>query len=119
MSKMKKPPVSHTPTYVAQVITECFGHTRTAANKLKMSQGTVRNYINKYPECKEAWEDAVSDIVGQAEQNLYEFVVDGDRTATLFVLKTLARNKYSEQQTNMDNGTEEPIEFELDEGNNG
>lgn len=119
MSNAKKPPVSHPPAFVAQVLSECFGNTKAAAHKLKMTVPTVRNYIKKYPECKEAWEDAVSDIVGQAEQNLYEFVLEGDRTATLFVLKTLARQKYSEQQPNMENGTEEAIEFELDEGTNG
>lgn len=109
-NKIKKPPVSHTPEYVAQVIVESFGNTAIAAQKLKMTTPTVRNYIRKYPVCKDAWEEAVADIVGQAEQNLYEFVMDGDRQATFFVLKTLAKNKYSEGQVQQ-TAVEEPLEF--------
>lgn len=108
--KIRKPPVSHTPEYVAQVIVESYGNTGIAANKLKMTPATVRNYIKKYPVCKEAWEEAVSDIVGQAEQNLYEFVMERDKAATFFVLKTLAKNKYSEGQVQQA-VQEEPLEF--------
>ena len=118
MIKHKKPPVSQTPTFVAQVLTECYGHTGAAAAKLKMTPATVRNYIKRYPECKDAWEDAVKDIVVQAEENLYEFVLNGDRTATLFVLKTLARQKYSEQQPVAECGVEESIDFVVDAGTN-
>ena len=108
--KIRKPPVSHTPEYVAQVIVESYGNTGIAANKLKMTPATVRNYIKKYPVCKDAWEEAVSDIVGQAEQNLYEFVMERDKAATFFVLKTLAKNKYSEGQVQQA-VQEEPLEF--------
>lgn len=111
--KPRKPPVSHPPTFVAQIITECLGHTGNAAIKLKMTPASVRSYIHKYPVCKDAYEDALTDIVGHAEQNLYEFVLDGDRTATLFVLKTLARAKYSEQQQPQYDSPE-PINFEID-----
>lgn len=116
--KIKKPPVSHTPEFVAQVIVESFGNTGIAANKLKMTPATVRNYIKKYPVCKDAWEEAVSDIVGQAEQNLYEFVMERDKAATFFVLKTLARQKYAEGQVQVVQ-QEEPLEFVLKEESNG
>lgn len=109
-NKIRKPPVSHTPEFVAQVIVESYGNTGIAANKLKMTPATVRNYIKKYPVCKDAWEEAVSDIVGQAEQNLYELVMERDRQATFFVLKTLAKHKYSEGQVQQ-TAVEEPLEF--------
>lgn len=109
-TKIRKPPVSHTPEYVAQVIVESFGDTGIAATKLKMTPATVRNYIKKYPVCKEAWQEAVSDIVGQAEQNLYEFVMERDKAATFFVLKTLGKHKYSEGQAQQVI-QEEPLEF--------
>lgn len=109
-NKVRKPPVSHTPEYVAQVIAESYGNTGIAAHKLKMTVATVRNYIHKYPVCKDAWEEAIADIIGQAEQNLYEFVMERDKQATFFVLKTLAKNKYSEGQVQQ-NAVEEPLEF--------
>lgn len=118
--ELPKPPVSHPPSFVAQIILECHGHTRLAAHKLKMTPATVRNYIKKYPECKDAWEEAVSDIVGQAEANLYEFVMDGDKPATFFVLKTLAKAKYNsviQPEVNEDEGPLE-LNFVLAEDGN-
>lgn len=117
-TKVKKPPVSHTPEYVAQVLVECFGNTGAAAHKLKMTSATIRNYIKRYPVCKEAWEEAVSDIVGQAEQNLYEFVMERDKQATFFVLKTLAKQKYSESQP-IQTQPEEQLDFVLKGADNG
>lgn len=115
--KTRKPPVSHTPEYVAQVIVESYGNTVSAAHKLKMTAATVRNYIHKFPVCKDAWEEAVSDIVGQAEANLYEFVMERDKSATFFVLKTLARQKYSEEQ--QQTRQQESLEFVLKGADNG
>lgn len=116
---LRKPPVSHTPEFVAQVIVEAYGNTGVAAKKLKMTPATVRNYIKKYPVCKDAWEEAISDIVGQAEQNLYEFVMERDKQATFFVLKTLAKQKYSEGQVGQTVQQEEPLEFVLKGDTNG
>lgn len=112
----KKPPVSHPPSFVAQILAECHGHTGLAASKLKMSRETVRAYIRKYPECKEARDAGVGDIVTEAEYNLAEFIAEGDRQATFFVLKTLAKNKYgTNNATEPSLKTPETLEFYWDE----
>jgi hypothetical protein len=115
VNKPKKPPVSHKPSYVAQILFECRGVTGDAAHKLQMSVDTVRDYIRRYPACREAREDGIGALLTQAEDNLIEMVYSKDKAATFFVLKTLGKKRWSEQEKETTE-KEEDIEFELDDG---
>ena len=119
MEKSRKPPVTHKPSYVAQVIYECCGNTADAAAKLRVTRKTVLSFIRKYPACKEAREAGIDELLGVAEDNLCEMVYAKDKAATFFVLKTLGRKKWSEKESTQDvEDKEEPLEFELTESNN-
>ena len=112
---MAKPPVKINEDDLCHALEVYGGNLRNVARKLKCSYSTVVKWVNTNPKAKEARLDSIVDIVEMAEHNLYDMVEDGDRTATLFVLKTLARNKYGEQ-ANQESVQEEPITYELDEG---
>lgn len=112
---MAKPPVKINEDDLCHALEVYGGNLRNVARKLKCSYSTVVKWVNTNPKAKEARLDSIVDIVEMAENNLYDMVEDGDRTATLFVLKTLARNKYGEQ-ANQESVQEEPITYELDEG---
>lgn len=112
---MAKPPVKINEDDLCHALEVYGGNLRNVARKLKCSYSTVVKWVNTNPKAKEARLDSIVDIVEMAENNLYDMVEDGDRTATLFVLKTLARNKYGEQ-ANQESLQEEPITYELDEG---
>ena len=113
----KKPPVKQKPSFVAQVLMECGGVTKDAAKKLKMTEGTVRAYIRKYPSCKEAREDAMIDLKEIAGDTLINLVKYQDRQATFFVLSRF-RQKDGTWTARQDDGEtgagggEESIEME-------
>lgn len=109
--KLKKPPVSHKPSYVAQVLYECRGIVPMAAAKLMMDPQTVRKYINKYPQCKEARMEGIKTFQDIAENNLYDLLQAKDRTATLFVLKTIGADTWGEREAKSED-IEEPLELE-------
>lgn len=115
--KKRKPPVTHPPKHVAQVLYECGGITKDAAKKLKMAEGTVRKYIKKYASCREAREEALIDLKSIATDNLIDLVkVQKDKQATFFVLSrfrlpdgTWVTNKNDSEDSE---GSEEPITIE-------
>lgn len=112
---MAKPPVKINEDDLCHALEVYGGNLRNVARKLKCSYSTVVKWVNTNPKAKEARLDSIVDIVEMAESNLYDMVEDGDRTATLFVLKTLARNKYGEKVEDSSQA-EEPITYELDLG---
>ena len=116
--KPKKPPVSHKPSYVAQVLYECGGVTRDAANQLCMKEETVRAYIRRYPSVKEARETAMLDLKDMATDNLIDFVRAKDKAATFFVLSRfrLPDGTWAQKQDESESeAKEEPLEIECDD----
>lgn len=86
------------PKQVAEALREANGLVTYAARRLGATRKTVYNYINEYPEVKEAHEDARDFILDRAESVLLGKVGQGDLTATIFLLKTLGKNRgYSER----------------------
>lgn len=117
MKKPRKPPVTHKPSYVAQVLYECRGITRDAADKLMISTTSVLNYIRNNPCCRDAREAGISDLLSVAEDNVMELVYNKDKAATFFVLKTLGKRRWNENEETGKEEKEEDLEFVVDEGN--
>lgn len=118
MKKSRKPPVTQKPSFVAQVLYECGGVTRDAAERLNMSEGTVREYVRKYPAVREARESAMDDLKDMATSNLIELVREKDKAATFFVLSRFRQKDGTWTQKQDENDAakpEEPIEFECEE----
>jgi hypothetical protein len=114
-SRKSKPPVTHKPAYVAQILHECGGITKDAANKLNMRPETVRSYIKRFPVVKDAREEALNDLKQIATENLIEWVKEKDKGATYFVLSRFRQKDgtwtYEREEEKEDK--EEPLEFVL------
>ena len=116
--KPKKPPVSHKPSYVAQVLYECGGVTRDAASRLSMDANTVRSYIRKYPSVREARESAMDDLKDMATSNLVNLIKEKDKAATFFVLSRFRQKDGTwtqKQDESESEAKEEPLEIECDD----
>lgn len=113
-AKKRKPPVRVAASHVAQVILECGGITRDVARKLCVNENTVRAYIKRYPSCREAREDAISDLKSIATDTLLSLVRSKDRQATFFVLSRYRQGDgtwTARQEESQEESTEEPIEI--------
>ena len=116
--KPKKPPVTHKPSYVAQVLYESGGVTRIAAGKLNMDVATVRSYVNRYAVVREARTAAMDDLKETATANLVDMVNSGDKAATFFVLSRFRQKDgtWTQKQDESEaEAKEEPLEIECDD----
>lgn len=87
------------PEKVAAAILEAKGLVSFAAKKLRCSDVTVYNYINKYPICKQAKLDARERMGDAAESKLYNNITRGDPRSVEFYLKTIHKQRgYVERQ---------------------
>lgn len=113
---MAKPPIKINERELANALIDFGGNLRQCAQRLGCSYGTVVKWVNDNPLCKETRRDVACDLVTMAESNLWDFVEQGDRTATLYVLNNLAKHKYNTSLTEIESAVpESKIEFILDE----
>ena len=78
---------------VADAITQAKGFVTYAAQILGCDRSTVHNYINKYPECKDALQDARHSMLDNAELQLLRQINEGNMTAIIFTLKTIGKHR--------------------------
>lgn len=102
------------PSEIARVLYECNGLIVNAAKKLLVDTRTVHEAIKRHPIVREAREAGLREIVGIAENNLVELLIEKDKAATFFVLKSLGRETWGEKETETVD-KEEPIELVDDE----
>lgn len=113
----RKPPIIVTDQAIINSIYDMHGDLRAAASKLKISYGTILNRMKHCPEAKRAKEDAVSEMIEAAENNIWQELLNGNFQASKFVLERLSREKWGNGNTNTVN--EEPIPFAQAEDNDG
>lgn len=90
------------------------GKVYLVANHLKCSPKTIYNYINKYPEVKEAKEDAEGLRLDATELKLEDAIDAGEAWAICFFLKTKGKSRgYTERQEVEQVGQNGPMEIRV------
>ena len=88
-----------TPEQMADALVRAQGFVSATADILGCSQQTVRNYIKKHEECKEAAEDSREKTLDYVESKLMALIKDKNISAVIFYLKTKGKERgYVERQ---------------------
>lgn len=69
------------------------GHIFLTARALRINYTSVRGYIQRYPEVKEAFQAIRGEMVDTAENKLRDAIDNGEQWAVLFVLRTLGKDR--------------------------
>lgn len=95
----KGPHPQYDPHKVAATLLESKGLVSFAAKKLRCTPATVYEYINKYPVCRQAKDDAREAMGDAAESKLFANINRGDSRSVEFYLKTIHKSRgYVERQ---------------------
>lgn len=102
---------------VAEALRQSFGIQTAAARVLATkyghcSEGTVRNYVQRYPKLQEIRDEMKEQILDVAEFELFKAVRGGEPKSVHFILRTLGKDRgYAErvESTGKDGG---PIQHE-------
>ena len=78
---------------VADALAQAKGFVSVAARNLNCADRTVRNYIERYAQCKQAVTDARESMIDMAEGKLYQNIANNDTTSIIFFLKTQAKQR--------------------------
>lgn len=106
----------YTAEQVAEALRAAGGVNADAAQRLGCHRTTVMDYMRRYPQVREVYEDARAVVVDMAESQLKALVEKGVWPAIRFVLVTLGRDRgYSDKRTPterfMDSGQEDDNAF--------
>lgn len=83
----------YTAEEVARAIIDSMGVLSVAARKLRCDRSTVVNYINRYPELKQAVTDGRAALVDAAEVGLIANLKRKDMSAIKYALSTLGKDR--------------------------
>lgn len=83
-----------TPEEVAAALRSAFGVIGHAAQLLGCTPGTVKNYMNRYPEVDKARRDAKEHLLDLAEHTLFKRALESpDNACLIFLLRTQGRGR--------------------------
>jgi len=88
---MNKP--RYTAEEVAEALRAAYGVHADAAMRLGCHRTTILDYIRRYPEARQAYEEARAVVVDKAESQLIALVDSREWPAIRFVLVTLGRDR--------------------------
>ena len=89
----------YTPEQIITALEKHKGLVSKAAKALRCSRQTVMNYAARYPEVREAMDDAREAMLDVAESKLFDAVRKGQPWAVCFYLKTQGKKRgYIERQ---------------------
>ena len=95
---------------VAEALLSCDGNLTAAAAKLGVVRKAVYDYIKRY-ELQHVLDEAREKMVDEAVGQLHRLVRDGNLGATIFYLKTQAKNRNYSERIEQTGANGEPIEF--------
>jgi predicted transcriptional regulator len=78
---------------VAEALRKSGGFVSYTAERLGVTEVTVRRYLRRWPELKEVREEIKQGMVDMAEHSLLKQVKDGNTVATIFLLKCLGKER--------------------------
>ena len=99
----------HSVDVVLNAVRGSAGIKSTIARKLNINICTLRSYIEKNPEIKEAIEEELESVLDMAESKLFQLIQSGDTTAIFFFLNNkgqcrgynLPREKSDDRRTDV------------------
>lgn len=95
---MKNGELKVKPEKVIAILEKTGGTIYPAAKMLKVSRGTLYNYINSNDEIKEALEEIRESLLDVAEAKLHSNIQQGKEASIFFYLKTQGKDRGYEQQ---------------------
>ena len=104
--KRKKPPVHVSDQEIINAVEDANGSYRLAAEKLRISYGTVVCRAKRNPEIERAKLDACAEMVSIAEDNIYNALLEGDLPTSRFVAERLDPDKWA-KKTQVTNKTDD------------
>ncbi len=95
---------------VSEALLKSDGNLTAAAAKLGVTRQAVYNYIKRY-ELQHVLDEAREKMVDEAVGQLHRLVRDGNLGATIFYLKTQAKNRNYSERIEQTGANGEPIEY--------
>ncbi|MCA1600521.1 MAG: hypothetical protein LC776_02355 [Acidobacteria bacterium] len=92
---------------------ELDGNMAAAARRFHCSRTTVWEYVNEDPELRQLVNELSEAFTDQAEQTLFKAIREGNIVATIFYLKTRARDRGYSERLELVPLTTRDIEVEL------
>lgn len=86
-------PLKYTPEEVAQALMARGGIMSLAAKQLGCDPETVASYCKRFKACEQAKRDGVERTKDLAESTLLNLIAEGNVAATIFFLKTKAKDR--------------------------
>lgn len=109
---------------IKQAIENSGGFVSVASRQLNCTRKTIYNYLDKYPELKEALQDIKEQYLDMAEAKLIEKIRAGATPELLFYLKTQGKSRgyIEKQQLDLSSNDEQINKIEIEiikpKGNN-
>jgi hypothetical protein len=107
-------PAGRPPKCTAEQVTEallkCDGNLTAAAARLGVVRKAVYDYIKRY-DLQSVLDEARETMVDEAVGQLHRLVRDGNLGATIFYLKTQAKNRNYSERIEQTGANGEPIEY--------
>ena len=103
-------PPKNTPEQVTEALLAADGNLTAAATKLGVSRQGVYEYIKRY-DLQSVLDEAREKMVDEAVGQLHRLVRDGNLGATIFYLKTQAKNRNYSERIEQTGANGEPIEY--------
>jgi hypothetical protein len=78
---------------IADALRKCRGNLSAGARKLGLKRQKLKERVDRTPDLVAVRMDELETLLDRAEENVYEAVYAGDYKATIFVLRTLGRDR--------------------------
>lgn len=90
-----------TPEQIIAALRAKRGMVYLAARALQCDAKTIYNAMKRHPEIREARDEQRGQMVDAAEASLHKLIIDGNVPATIFFLKTQARDRGYVEKTEL------------------
>ena len=78
---------------IADALRKCCGNLSAVARTLGLKRRKLKERVDRTPDLVALRMDEIESLLDKAEENIYEAVYAGDYKATIFVLRTLGRDR--------------------------
>lgn len=78
---------------VIDALTQYQGNVSDTAKSLDCSRQTVYNYIDRYDDVKQAFDDISEATIDKVESKMFDLIDEGNATLIIFYLKTKAKHR--------------------------
>jgi hypothetical protein len=94
---------------IADAIRKCRGNLSATARTLGLRRRKLKERVDRVPALVSVWREELEALLDRAEENIYASVYEGDHRASIFVLRTLGRDRGYCESTELRGDTEHPL----------